>query len=310
MLGGSILRRCAELLDARDPEAAIARAIELIGETLDASYGPLVAIGVSIAADIDPTAGVPIAAPTMPAWVGFPLGSRLARVYNTRIYVDNDVNALALREMIARRSNAPFLVVKISHGIGCGIVVDGSLFRGIEGSAGDIGHICLDPADETRCACGNRGCLEAVAATPAVIAKADTLARTGASAMLARFVAEHGSLTEDLVGQAASGGDEAAARLLKEQGRRIGYVLSGLVSFFNPSAVLIASGLGAGRAILLSAVRQAVYERALPAATRKLEIGEATLDEDDAVVGSAILGSYGYLGSSGSRALHHGLEPN
>jgi predicted NBD/HSP70 family sugar kinase len=312
-LGASILSRRIEATDVRnDPEAGVARMIQLIAECLEGPFGPLVAVGVSIAADVDPRSGIPIAAPTMPAWVGYPLGSVLSQRFGTRVYIDNDVNALALREMIVNRSrsatDAALLFVKISHGIGCGIVVNGGLFRGSQGSAGDIGHICVDPADETRCACGNRGCLEAVAAAPALVARAKELAGSNESLALFQMLAKHGDLNEELIGQAAIAGDQVATSLLREQGMRVGYVLSGLVSFFNPSAVLIASGLHAGSDILLSAVRQAVYERALPAATRKLEISEATLSDDSAVVGAAVIASYGYLGSRASQGFHHGLS--
>ena len=191
------------------------------------------------------------------------------------------------------------MVLKVSSGLGCGIVIDGTVFRGSRGSAGDIGHICVDPHHEARCVCGNRGCLEVVASAPAIIRRAEDLARTGESALLATMLAEHPRLTLDLLGEATSAGDPAAVSLLRETGSHIGFVLAGLVSFFNPHAIVVSSGIPGGEDILLSAIRQMVYQRALPASTRDLQIVDLAFTPDGGALGAAVLACEGFLGTAG-----------
>ncbi|MCQ0005041.1 ROK family protein [Actinomadura madurae] len=164
-----------------------------------------------------------------------------------------------------------FLLVKIGTGIGCGIVVDGAIYRGVSGSAGDIGHIRVDD-DGPICACGNAACLEAYFGGAALARDAEAAARSGESAQLAALLETHGELTAEHVGEAAAAGDPVAVQIIREGGRHVGQVLAGLVSFFNPGLVIIAGGVaGLGHA-LLAEIRSVVYRRSAPLATGNLPI--------------------------------------
>jgi predicted NBD/HSP70 family sugar kinase len=288
-----------------DPEGTLDLAARMITDSLESAYGPLVAIGVSLAAAIDVTTGGPLLAPAMPRWVGFLVGDYLADRFSTRVFTDSDLNALAFAEMIVPHRTplgSAFLVVKAHEGIGCGIVINNTVFRGSDGSAGEMGHICVDPDDSTICACGRRGCLEAVVALPNLVARARELLQKERSPVLAPMLEEHGDLSMDLIGRATFEGDPVAVSLMRDMGMRIGFVLAGAISFFNPSSIVISTGRMLGSDVLLSAIRQGVYERAFPGATRRIQIVESGLGEDAVALGAAVLACEGLLGTAGKVA--------
>ncbi|MYX21898.1 ROK family transcriptional regulator, partial [Streptomyces sp. SID8380] len=139
--------------------------------------------------------GVPVAPPIMPGWDGYPVREVLSQELGCPVMVDNDVNLMALGEQHAgvARSAGDFLCVKIGTGIGCGIVVGGEVYRGTTGSAGDIGHIQVEPEGRS-CACGNRGCLEAHFSGAALARDAQDAAREGRSPVLAERLGAQGTL--------------------------------------------------------------------------------------------------------------------
>jgi predicted NBD/HSP70 family sugar kinase len=224
----------------------------------------------------------------MPGWDRYPVREELAGTWGRPVTVDNDVNVMALGERHAgvARSLDDLIFVKIGTGIGCGIVVGGRVYRGVAGSAGDIGHIKLDDYGPA-CACGEVGCLEAYFGGAALAREALTLARSGRSNMLAAALEERGRLTAADVGTAAAAGDFAAANLVREGGRRLGHVIASLVSFLNPGMVVIGGGVSRLGHPLLAEVRSSVYRRSLPLATGNLPIVLSELGELAGVTGAA-----------------------
>jgi predicted NBD/HSP70 family sugar kinase len=293
---------------AEEPQKTLELASSLIAESLEPGYGPLVAIGISLPAAIDAAAGVAVVAPAMPRWLGFPFGDRIADHFGTRVLVDSDLNALALAEMTVRHHpplGSAFLVVKAHEGIGCGIVIGDAIFRGSHGSAGEIGHIRLESGDSAICACGQRGCLETVVAPANLMARARELAQTASSPTPSPLL-EGVELTMDEIGRATLEGDPLAVSLMRELGMRIGAVLAGTISFFNPSAIVISTARMLGSDVLMGAIRQGVYERAFPGATRRLQIVESGLGEDAVAIGAAALARDGFLGTAGRVAYSRG----
>ena len=135
----------------------------------------------------------------MPRWDSFSIRDDLRADYDAPVWVDNDVNLMALGELWRlKRTLTSFLVIKVGTGIGCGIVVDRRLYRGADGCAGDIGHIRLERTGPV-CACGNVGCLEAFFGGAALARDAAAAARSGRSAVLAELLDQHGSLTAEHV---------------------------------------------------------------------------------------------------------------
>jgi predicted NBD/HSP70 family sugar kinase len=265
-------------------DAALKSELKTVGSTLRA-------VGVSIAADIDRLGQVSEPPPTMPQWVGVAIAEHFAKRFGVPAYVENDVNVLAIAEGARggpASAHGTYAVVKVSSGVGCGLVVNGALARGIDGYAGDIGHVCIDPANDTLCACGNRGCLESVVSAPALVRGAEALAESGQSLVLADMMNEHSTLTMDLIGEAAAQlEDPSTTAMLRAAGRQVGYVIASLVSILNPSAVFVSTGIRGAEDLVLSAIRQCVYERARPAATRGLLIGPCQFRRHDGAVAAA-----------------------
>jgi predicted NBD/HSP70 family sugar kinase len=287
---------------ARDPEHALELAATALLELVRRdSYGPLVGLGVSLPAAVDAAAGVAAVAPGMPEWVGFPVVDWLSEHLSTRVFLDSDLNALTLAEMTVPHHpslGSAFLVVKARDGIGCGIVVNDSIFRGSQGAAGEIGHTCVDPNDPRICACGHRGCLEAVIAPANLAIRARELAAEERSPILGPLL-DRVELRIDTIGAAVVEGDPLAIVLLRELGIATGFVLAGAISFFNPSSIVISTGRMPGSDVLIAAIQHGVYARAFPGATRRLQIVESGLGEDAVAVGAAVLARDGFLGGSG-----------
>jgi glucokinase-like ROK family protein len=252
----------------------------------------ILSIGIGVPGPVDFSRGVLIAPPLMPDWEDFPIKRFFKEIFpSSLVVVDNDVNIMALGEQRSGDAAAVdhFLVIKIGTGIGCGIMANGKIHRGSDGSAGDIGHICVDKNGPI-CRCGNRGCLEAMAAGPAIAEKAVEAALEGRSDFLrSRMEANSGKLTPEDVNEACRDGDEAALEIIRSSGQMIGDVLAGLVNFFNPSHIFIAGGIANFGNHLLVAIKRAVLRRSLPLATTNLSINFSSTGPDAGVVGAIML---------------------
>ncbi|HET9861670.1 MAG TPA: ROK family transcriptional regulator [Nocardioidaceae bacterium] len=300
-----VIGKNTQACDVRSgPEAVLAVALDLTRKAL-AEHGierPS-GVGIGVPGPVDFHRGVPVSPPIMPGWDGYPVRDAVSRELGCPVLLDNDVNVMALGEQHSgvARTAEDFLFVKIGTGIGCGIVVDGDLYRGVDGCAGDIGHIRVEDFGPT-CACGNTGCLEAFFGGAALARDATAAARSGRSPALADLLERNGSLTAEDVAVAVSQGDAQAVQLIRDGGRRVGEVLASLVSFFNPGLIVIGGRVtGLGHA-LLAEIRGVIYRRSLPLATGNLPIVLSELGPDAGVIGAARLISdavYAPPGSSG-----------
>ncbi|MGI5156097.1 ROK family protein [Microbispora sp. CA-102843] len=286
-----VLGHLSKPADVRDgPEAVLEQALELVGKLRTGETTEIHGVGIGVPGPVSFLDRTPVSPPIMPGWDRFPVRETLSREFGCPVLVDNDVNIMALGELHAglARSVGDFLLVKIGTGVGCGIVVDGEIYRGVTGSAGDIGHIRVSD-DGPLCTCGNTGCLEAYFGGSALARDARAAAESGDSAFLAERLAQEGTLTAEDVAAAAASGDAAAVRMTREGGRHVGIVLASLVSFFNPGLVIIGGGVaGLGHA-LLAEIRSVVYQRSLPLATGNLPIVLSELGETAGIVGATRL---------------------
>lgn len=290
---GVIVSRRAEPCDVRvGPEPLLGRVAEIVQEMLDErglAPGRLVAMGIGVPGPVEFPQGILIAPPLMPNWEGFPIKSFLQeRFAAAPIVVDNDVNIMAKGEQQAGngRDVDNFLFIKIGTGIGCGIIANGEIYRGSDGCAGDVGHICVD-YNGPICHCGNPGCLEFMAAGPAIANKGELGARSGQSQFLAQRRDENGgTLTAVDVGDAAAAGDRLANEIIRSSGQMIGGVLAGQVNFFNPRVIYIGGGVSNIGLQFLSSIRRATLRRATALSTRKLKIEYSRLGDDAGVVGA------------------------
>lgn len=275
-LAGRVLReeKCRTLV-ADGPEAVL----NTIGETvaglirrehLDA--GKVSGLGISLPSPVDPSSSRPSQPPIMPGWDAYPVAEHLQEILPTPVLVENDANAMALGEQVTDYPDCRALVlVKVSTGIGTGIVIDGSLYRGIDGGAGDIGHVRLGDHLDAECQCGGHGCLAAVASGRAVAKALTGLGIPATSGQDVRRLLKRGQ--------------PEAVRLTHEAGRVLGTVVATVVCLVNPGVLVIGGDLASSA--LISGIRETLYPLSLPRATRHLDIRLGSLGEDAAIVGMA-----------------------
>lgn len=293
---GTILQRVAEAADVRQSaEIVLGRCKELALEmAVKQNIHPeqILGIGVGVPGPVNFTRGMLVAPPLIPDWEEYPIRDYFTKTFtSSHVSVDNDVNIMALGEQNANKTEEieNFLMIKIGTGIGCGIMASKKIHRGSEGSAGDIGHICVDKSGPV-CLCGNRGCLEAMAAGPAIAQRAMQAALDGKSDLLVKMMeANEGVLTPEDVNAACREGDEAALDIIRSSGQMIGEVLAGLVNFFNPSHIFIGGGIANFGNHLLIAIKRTVLRRSLPLATQNLTINFSRTGADSGILGAITL---------------------
>ncbi|GAB2667972.1 ROK family transcriptional regulator [Kribbella swartbergensis] len=277
-LGGRVLQETSgELVIAEGPVPVIDTLASWFTSLLDAagrSLDEVAGIGLSVPGPAEFEAGVVVRPPIMPGWDEYPIRQHLRRIFDVPVLVDNDANAMALGEQSAGYPDCPaFVLVKVSTGIGAGVVIGNRVFRGIDGGAGDIGHIRVRDAGDAKCQCGSVGCLAAVASGGAVAAALTELgvnARSGAD-----------------VRELLRAGQPDALRLAREAGRRVGEVLATVVSVINPGVLMIAGDLA--DTDFITGVNEVLYQLTLPRATRHLKVVPAQLADQAALQGMARL---------------------
>jgi predicted NBD/HSP70 family sugar kinase len=279
-LAGEVIGEHAENLEiSSGPEPVLAwlrdafdRLLEEAGRTRADVRG----VGVGVPGPVEFATGRPVNPPIMPGWDNHPISDELGDHYDALVLVDNDVNIMALGEHWSTWPDAEHLLyVKVGTGIGCGIVAGGEIHRGAEGAAGDIGHIRVTADESVVCRCGNLGCLEAVAGGRAI---AGRLRELGVEAQDSR----------DVVAEVRAGNPEAV-RLVREGGRTLGDVLASAVNFFNPAVIVIGGDVAEAHEQLLAGVREVVYQRSLPLATRHLRVVRSSLGDRAGVIGAAVM---------------------
>jgi len=276
--------------DSRDHEVGVgpddlmpAVAERLCG-LLDGVEPPVLGIGLSLPGTLDAVRGISIGSPVMSGWDGVELAPYFLDVADAPLFVANDADVLARSELLGGAGSLDdVLVVKASTGLGLGIVADGRVLSGHLGAAGEIGHTIVDGARDLPCRCGATGCLETIA---------------GGWALVARMADEGQPVghVRDLVDLALQG-DSFARGLLRDSGRELGEVLAVAINLLNPAAVVIGGDMAAAFDFYVAGVRESVYRRSAPLATRDLQFIPATHGDRAGVVGC------------GALALDHVLAP-
>lgn len=287
------LARHAETADVRQGPGVVMARVRVLLRDMLARLGigarQVIGIGIGVPGPVNFQSSQLVNPPLMPAWDGFSIRDLLREDYAAPVFVDNDVNLMALGELWRlKRSLSNFLVIKVGTGIGCGIVCHGEIYRGAAGSAGDVGHICVD-LEGPRCHCGNVGCVEVMAAGPAITRMAMQAANDGQSEVLADCLRRTGRIDATDVGHAGRAGDVAANGIIQKAASLLGQMLASVVNFFNPSHIFIGGGITQVGPLFLAAVRQSVYQRSLALSTRHLEIQYTPLGAQAGVTGAGVL---------------------
>ena len=227
--------------------------------------------------------------PNLHAVEGIPLKDELEPRIGVPLTVENDANAAAWGEFRfgAGRDVDHLVFVTLGTGVGGGVISHDVLLRGAQGSGGELGHVTIH-ATGPRCACGNRGCLEALASGTAISRRARELASEMPGSALGRLAVERKILGEDVT-KLAREGDELALSVLEEAGRWLGIGLAGFVNIFNPEVIAVGGVVMAAGELILRSAREEVRLRARPPSRDLVEIMEATLGPESGVLGAAAL---------------------
>jgi predicted NBD/HSP70 family sugar kinase len=279
LMGTPLAEQAGDLDIGLGPEAVLGwvcdQFTQMVG-ALGSSPADVRGIGIGIPGPVEFETGRPVSPPIMPGWDGFDIPEWFADVYAAPVLVDNDVNIMARGEHGLRWPDTQdFMLIKVGTGIGCGVIADGHIHHGADGAAGDIGHIRATTGDDVICRCGNVGCLEALAGGRSL---AQQLAQAGESATRSR----------DVVALVVAG-NPLAVRLVRNAGRVLGEVLAGIVNFFNPAVIVIGGDIADAQEHLLAGVREGIFRRSLPLATRNLRIVGCELGDRAGVIGAAMM---------------------
>jgi predicted NBD/HSP70 family sugar kinase len=256
-------------------DTSLDRAALLIVELLDrvgSSIDEVVGIGIGLPAPVDAATGAVSVRGILRGWDDVPVAQVMSKRLACPVFVDNDANLGALAESTvgAARSYRDSVYVRASVGTGAGIVVNGQVFRGFAGTAGEIGHVQVDPQGDI-CRCGSRGCLDTV---------------VGGRAIVEPLRATHGSLTLRDVVQRALDGDPGCARVIADAGATIGSVVSGLAVAVNPQCIVVGGDLAETGEILIGPMRDAIHRRVLLNQIAPLEVVPAELGQGAEVHGA------------------------
>jgi predicted NBD/HSP70 family sugar kinase len=279
-MGHTILSELrAELGPGISANEGIEAAANLLGQALD-SIGErmesVTAIGMGLPAPIDSRTGEVAGPSILPGWVGIDPSALASERLGQPVVVDNDANLGVLAEhawgAAAGVDNVAYL--KLSEGVGAGLILGGQLFRGPGGTAGEIGHTTIDEFGPV-CRCGNRGCLETIVAARSVIDLLEP--RYGPGLSIADIV------------RMANAGDHACSRILSDTGRHVGVAIANLCNLFNPDLVVIGGELAQADELLLAPIREMVRRCGIPSAAARMEIRRADLAERSHVLGAVAL---------------------
>jgi glucokinase-like ROK family protein len=291
-LGAHILEEAEIAIDiCAGPKICLDRADRLLRDLLKKAgkeVKDILAIGVGVPGPIVSDAGMVLAPPIMPGWDRFPIRDTLVKMWERPVSLSNDSDLGALGEWAAGagRGEQNLAYIKIGTGIGAGLLLDGQIYRGISGSAGEIGHLTIEE-NGPLCACGNHGCLEAIAGGRAIALQAREAAQKDKRSQLANIKPIE-SITARNVAAAARLGDLLSQQILSRAGTYVGIAIAGVVNMFNPGIIIIGGGVAQSGDILLEPIRIAVQRRSLPAATRVLRITTAMLGRRSSSMGGII----------------------
>jgi predicted NBD/HSP70 family sugar kinase len=280
-LNGRLLgSRTAALNVDSSPGDALARAardLTLLLDELSVSPAEVVGAAMGLPAPVDVSSGRVRSSNILPAWIDWAPGQEFTRLTGLPVLVENDANLGAIGEINAGAAVGlrDVVYVKVATGIGAGLVLDGTLFRGARGTAGEIGHQQVIESGGAVCRCGNRGCLETAVSTVVL-------------PRLLEPTQGPGTTLEDLVGL-VNAGDVGATRLIVGAGRMIGRVLANLCNALDPQALIIGGELGRVGDPLLAGVRQALDEYGEPDLVRTLLVRVGALGAQAELLGALVL---------------------
>jgi glucokinase-like ROK family protein len=295
-LRGAVREMISLPVGERDGAATLARVYEILDRLVAAASQPLVGIGVGTPGLVDTREGVVINAVNLD-WQNLPLARLLEERYHLPAYVLNDSQAAAIAEYTygeGNKTDGNLVVINARHGIGAGIVINGRLFQGDGGGAGEIGHVVVVPENGLPCRCGNRGCLETVASAQALVKRGQMLVRhTNADHSL---LSQSGrELSLDLIEEAFQAGDELARQLVLEAGRYMGAAISNLIGTLNIHKIVLVGDMTRFGKPWLDAIAETVSHAALVGLVEETTVEIGKLEGNGILLGASALLANNYM---------------
>jgi predicted NBD/HSP70 family sugar kinase len=262
--------------DALDTLACAAELVKRVLGAAGVDVEDVAGAGLGLPAPIDTGTGKVGAPVILPGWQGVQAAELATSVLGLPVSVDNDANLGALAETLqgAAQGTRSAAYIKISGGVGAGLVMDGQIFRGPDGTAGEIGHASLDEYGAV-CRCGNRGCLETLVRTPVLLRLLEPT--HGANLTVARMV------------ELAHGGDIACRRLIMDAGRQVGLAAANMCNLLNPERIVLGGELSQAADLLIEPMQDVISRHGIPSAARRVQIVQAALGSRSQVLGAVAL---------------------
>lgn len=279
-LGHTVLGEARrELEEGYDPASGMDACTHLVDEVLEeAGVGrsDVIGTGLGLPGPIHHGTGQVGSTEILPGWGGLRVAEEMERRLDLPVHVDNDANLGALAELFwgAGQGAESLVYLKVATGIGAGLVIDQQLYRGVGGTAGEIGHLTIDENGPI-CRCGSRGCLETFASAPAIVE-------------LLRSSLGHELTIDEVVARAAAG-DPGCRRAIADAGRHVGHAVATMCNLVNPERVVVGGSVGLARELLLEEMRDAVRRWAIASAAQDVEIVSGVLGERAEVLGAVAL---------------------
>lgn len=284
---GQILHRTKHDTPKSERADEIVSAItEASTECLEAvkKEGWIKAFGAAVPATLNALDGIILKAPNLPSLDGFRFSATVSDELNLPVVLENDANAAAIGENwlgAAKRAESA-ICVTLGTGVGGGIIINGKILRGIDGTAGEIGHICVEPLGEP-CGCGSRGCVEQYSSATAIVRLTRELENQYPKSVLQNKM----RLTSLDVFEAGKQGDELALEVFRKMGFYLGIALADLINVLNPEIIVIGGGAAAGWDLFINHVQDQINKRAFYEPAKRAKLVRAELGDDAGILGAA-----------------------
>lgn len=244
------------------------------------------AIAAAVPATINIKKGLILKAPNVPALDGFRFSAAISSELNMPCVLENDANAAAVGEQSfgAAKGFKSAIAVTLGTGVGGGIIIDNKVLRGVDGTAGEIGHICVEPFGAP-CGCGSRGCVEQYSSATAIVRLTQELENQYPKSVLRN----HLHLSSADVYEAGKDGDELALEVFRRMGFYLGIALAGLINVLNPEIIVVGGGASAGWDLFIPHTREQIRQRSYREPATRAELVRAELGDDAGILGAAQL---------------------
>ena len=283
---GKILKQLKQETPRGESAGCIVNALANAAEQWSDEKQRVVAVSIMVPGAVDSDKAVVVQAPNLPSLVNFNLKAALQERLGWPVFLENDANAAAVGEMWlgAARGCHDVMSITLGTGVGGGLILDGELWRGSHGSAGEIGHTAVDPFSGLKCKCGNIGCLELFASATAIV----RMTRESLSSFPESSL-KTGELTAERVYEAGRAGDELAIAVFKRFGMYLGIGIANIINLIDGQIIVISGGAANGWDLFATEMYRQVEERAFRSISREVRIARAECGDNAGLLGAARL---------------------